>query len=293
VSGQTTAPLWRQILEIDQQERLVSLVNQECDAAGIPADFDGTSFTLTAPGGERLTAGLDNVAHMIVRAPSEQWRGVVSEHLQTLISHAGQRPPADFEEAAPGLRIRLFPDDTAGLETFATAALAPGIVQVLAYDLPDVALLINNSTLRQWGVGFDVALLRAAANTRHEPHDSQQVPMGETVSLTVIEGESVYTASHLLWLGDVAEVGEHGALVVVPNRHLMVTHSIAGADAARAVAGLIGIAHDAYARGPGAISWQLYWWRDGALTVLPHHIEANRLQFDPPDDFLALLDRLQ
>ncbi len=45
--------------------------------------------------------------------------------------------------------------------------------------------------------------------------------------------------------------------------------------------------------GPGSISSELYWWRDGALVHLP--IAPNRKGFDisPPDAFIALLNGLE
>jgi hypothetical protein len=36
----------------------------------------------------------------------------------------------------------------------------------------------------------------------------------------------------------------------------------------------------------------LYWWRDGGVSLLPSQVEANNVQFAPPDEFVQVLNGL-
>jgi hypothetical protein len=53
------------------------------------------------------------------------------------------------------------------------------------------------------------------------------------------------------------------------------------------------LAHRRYAEGPGSLTSSLYWWRDGKLLTLPTEVDAEGVQFSPPNEFVEeCLDRL-
>jgi hypothetical protein len=73
----------------------------------------------------------------------------------------------------------------------------------------------------------------------------------------------------------------------VPNRHTLVWHAIIGdASALRALDAMVVMAASLHAEGPGAISPNLYWWKDGALRTLPTRETDEHYEFVPPDDFV-------
>jgi hypothetical protein len=44
--------------------------------------------------------------------------------------------------------------------------------------------------------------------------------------------------------------------------------------------------------GPGSISPNIYWWREGELTLLPTRLSDDSAFFEPPEEFIDGLNRL-
>ena len=57
---------------------------------------------------------------------------------------------------------------------------------------------------------------------------------------------------------------------------------------AQCVQAVVGMHRD----GPGSITPNLFWYRDGTFEQLPYELEGNQLSFAPSDDFVELLDQL-
>jgi hypothetical protein len=47
-----------------------------------------------------------------------------------------------------------------------------------------------------------------------------------------------------------------------------------------------------FEQGPGSISPDLYWWREGSVTLLPSQFDGSNIQFMPPDEFVQALNAL-
>ena len=126
----------------------------------------------------------------------------------------------------------------------------------------------------------------------HEPLALQERTDGP-VDLLVAEGDSFYTATWSLLLDEAVDLPADGALVVVPSRHALVAHPLRDGHAVRAVQTLLAIAHRHVAESPGALTADLYWFRDGGLHRLPTvEQDDGQLAFHPPDDFVEVLNRL-
>jgi hypothetical protein len=44
--------------------------------------------------------------------------------------------------------------------------------------------------------------------------------------------------------------------------------------------------------GPGSITPNLYWYRDGRFTLLPYEIANKQFNFRPPDELVDLMNQL-
>jgi hypothetical protein len=83
----------------------------------------------------------------------------------------------------------------------------------------------------------------------------------------------------------------HGALVAVPNRHVLVVHPIASVEAVRALNAMIILADRLYREGPGAIVPHVYWWRSGEPPMrIPSSVDEKRVT--PPDELVTVLNEL-
>ena len=79
----------------------------------------------------------------------------------------------------------------------------------------------------------------------------------------------------------------YGAVVAVPHRHVVVFHAIRNLGVVKAISAMLPVAFGMYQEGPGSISPNLYWYRDGKFTLLPSKVTAKEITFLPPDTFVT------
>jgi hypothetical protein len=134
-----------------------------------------------------------------------------------------------------------------------------------------------------------LANVRAASALEH-----QRIELPTGGALELLTGTNDYfAASHLLFLDEyVSPAPPAGVLVGAPNRHGLVLHRIQGMEVIPALQALLGIVPGMHAEGPGSISPNLYWWRDGTFTLLPAEIEDGQINFRPPQVFMDMLNGL-
>jgi hypothetical protein len=100
-------------------------------------------------------------------------------------------------------------------------------------------------------------------------------------------GDSYFVASNLLLLRDfVTDDAPLGVIAAVPNRHTLLWHVIGDANSLRALDAMVVMAANLHGEGPGAITPNLYWWRDDTLRTLPTRETDEHYEFVPPDDFV-------
>jgi len=116
---------------------------------------------------------------------------------------------------------------------------------------------------------------------------------GETVPIFMLVGDSFFTATHALWAdGFDPPPSEHGTLLAVPTRHVVLAHPIRGAEVIGAVNALVALAHQFESEGPGSISANLYWLRDGELRILRAWADDEGTHFVPSPEFIEMLEGL-
>ena len=121
----------------------------------------------------------------------------------------------------------------------------------------------------------------------------EQVEIQPGVSFTAYSGESFFTASFALMLDQLdGATSPNGTLVAIPHRHMLLFHSIHTADAIFAVQHLGVLAVNLDQQGPGSISPNLFWYRDGRFVNLPFRLEGDTFNFRPPDEFMKMLNGL-
>ena len=199
----------------------------------------------------------------------------------------GQEIPETFARAAPGLRLQLYPDGDAGPGTEAVRwRLADGLDVVLVYALPGGAPAVDPRRAAAWRQPTDRLWWTASDNVRAESRVRRgQARTGEGQELTVLEGESEYTATNVLWLDRLVSLDPaRGAMVGVPNRHLVLAFPIHDSSFLGMVEVLARTVDHFHRAGPGSISPHLYWWRAGHLTYLPLRDSGGSVIFEPPDE---------
>jgi hypothetical protein len=201
---------------------------------------------------------------------------------------AGQRIPGTFAQAGPGLRLQLDPGGSAapGAETVRWR-LADGLDAVLVYALLDGALAVQPREAAAWRQPTDRLWWTASENVRAESNVRRgQARTEGGKELTVLEGEYEYTATNVLWLDRLVSLDPaRGAMVGVPNRHLVLACPIHDPSFLGMVEVLARTIDHFHRAGPGSVSPHLYWWRGGHLTYLPLRGSGGSVIFEPPDEF--------
>jgi hypothetical protein len=238
--------------------------------------------------------GLTNLAQLCRSAGIESFPIVISSHFDALIAGRGDRElagqlGADIVAARPHLKMRLYARDTftGGTEQFVLRDVADDLTAVLCYDLPSNVVTVAADSIGKWGVSRDELYYQALANQRRTERASiEDIDVGGAV-VRAMTGESFFIASNLLLLGDfVSAETPFGTLAAVPNRHTLIWHAITDPSALRAIDAMVVMASNLCSEGPGSISSNLFWWREGAIRTLPTRETEEHYEFVPPDDFV-------
>ena len=170
----------------------------------------------------------------------------------------------------------------------------PGTISYLVFDLPHSVESVPSELPEKWGKNVDELFALGLANVKRSASPSiENVDINEGASFTAYSGESFFTASFALLLDQLeGATGPHGTLVAIPHRHMLLFHRIDNADALFAVQHLGVLAVNLDEQGPGSISPNLFWYRDGKFVNLPFQIEGDTFNFRPPDEFMKMLNQL-
>jgi hypothetical protein len=201
--------------------------------------------------------------------------------------------------AAP-LRSRLLPSQLAAATAGALARPAlPGLSEVVLCESGPRGggRLLAAEQAGNWPAPTSEIFAAARANVRNQgvlPTERRAV---EGANLTLLSGPGPYCPTHVLWLGeylrrDGAEVNGNGALVVLPHRHLVAYHAIETQEAVAAAGALLRLASRQFETSPGALTDQIYWWRDDQVSALSVDSVGESLTILPTPEFEDLLDRL-
>lgn len=229
-----------------------------------------------------------------------RWPVTVREHVRRVLVEADAPDP--FEGLPPDVAhrtayARLYgsgwvPD----LEDYPHRDFAPGLVEMLALDLPETVTVFGHEAAASAG-GWERLRASGVANLRSLPVEQlERVPGDGGGSFTVLLGESVHTASRaLLMPGLAAEVagetvGEHGWLLSVPNRHQVVWHVVRDMSVVGALGGMARFAALGY-EDAGPLSPHVYWWDGSGYEQLTQVVDGG-IAVEPTDRFLAVLESL-
>jgi hypothetical protein len=201
------------------------------------------------------------------------WPGVVAEHVRRVLAGMDRDvfEGLNLSDVRSRTYARLMPaDGVPDLSWFSYAReLAPGLLEVLAFDLPDSVVTFRDQDVERFG---GVAALREAGlgNLRAlAVEEQEQIVTPDGGHFDVLLGESVYTASRVLVMPDllVQMLGSvnpaYGVLAAMANRHQAALHVINDQSVIPSINHMARFAPAGFSDGAGCLSPNLYWWRDG------------------------------
>lgn len=221
----------------------------------------------------------------------DDWHELITTHLCTMTAHLhdGLEAFSTFD-----LRIRLVPDSPADGEVLRSLGARPfveGIVQVLAIDVAGAVRCVPEREVTELGWDRDAVWASALAQTEllEVPDELHTIDIGgvdilHAFSERAFMASTVRVVDHVV--GEIAHIGDSGAIVSMPLRHSLLVHPIDDDSARTAIAGLIPITRQLFKQGPGSVSPHLYWWRDGKLQWIPTFFDGTMggVEFYPSDE---------
>lgn len=245
--------------------------------------------------------GFWNIAAVCQSEPHQVWPGLIRGHLQRLLTSFDTPDPFQGLSPAdiPGRTFaRLYEESVVPeLDGHPHREFAPGVIEMLALDLPDTVAVFRHENARTYG-GYAALREQGLANLHGldvERLEHMTPPEGGTV--TALIGESFYTASRALLLPGLAteltgkQIREdYGWLMCIPNRHQVAWHVIEDTSVIGAVSGMARFAAAGYTNSPGPLSPHVYWWNGTGYEQLTEVSDDGGLTVRVGPDFQAVLE---
>jgi hypothetical protein len=205
---------------------------------------------------------------------SEEWSAMSKtesrDHLNEFIDKClrGLESPIPTSIDPSSLRIVLYPCDfIANKDPFLRKGLCDSFYAQIMIDLEDSARAMCTADLELVGLTETVAFETASENNwRLEPNNVDRATIKDAGQLTVVYGDSMYTAAQVLHLDRfVIPVCEKGVVLSVPHRSFFAFARADEPNLEKTVQFLATLAiKESSADYP--VTSDLVWWKDGVFT---------------------------
>ncbi len=245
--------------------------------------------------------GFWNVATACNDRPQLAWRRVIRSHLKRVLASFNLPDPFDVlapEDVATQTFARLYDvEGVPGIEDYPHREFAPGIVELLALDLPDTVAVFSHDNASKFG-GWEALRTQGISNLGQlNVEQLETIPTPGEGSFMSLLGNSVHTASRALLLPGLASEltgqrvrEDYGWLMSVPNRHQVVWHIIKDATVVAAVNGMARFAALGYSDSAGPISPHLFWWNGTCYEQLTYMTEDKGLTIQVSPAFQTVVE---
>lgn len=243
--------------------------------------------------------GLINIAQICSLRNPEEYPGILEQHFGAMIGNeafeAGLEPD-DFEKIKQYIGVRLYGEDYIadfGEDIMIRRPFAKGVFAVLIFDFPQTIKNISRSEADKWNTSDDELFNIGIENIRRSYElKAQRVTIGND-AVFAAETEHFFAANILFDIERHKEfIGKGGAVVGIPTRCLAVIYPINDVKVASVLMALFNIVPRFYAGGPGSLTRQIFWYRDGLYEPLDYKI-GKEVNFTPSDAFLSMLEELE
>lgn len=278
-------PEWARFFDARAYRAFLEAVGADLKRRGLMYEIDDGVVEIRRLGVAPRKLGLLNLAQSCNLSDRAEWPGVVAAHFDLIVDADADAAFDDFASVRSLVKLRLYPPDYAeqGVDLVASRPI-PETIAAVVLDLPQTIRTVTADNLAAWGRSCEEILDLALSNVRDaEPPARQELPMEEGGTLTAYLGDDFYVATRALLL---PEAGRFGSLVAVPHRHALIVHEISDRHVIHALQRMAVIAFGMFQEGPGSITPNVYWRRDGTFTLIPTKVTATSLTVTPPDAFV-------
>ena len=245
--------------------------------------------------------GLLNIAQVCGQTDISFYQRVVNEHFDLMVrtyafNKAFGEVKQDYGKIKEYIGVRLYPDDyyaQTGKENTVGKDFAGNIYAMLVYDTEESIISVKPEDVEKWGKSFDEIFETGVKNIWDKYGVNLSEDEVEGSDIWIAQGEHFFTpniAFDTETLEDLA--GPGGLLVGLPNRHAALLYAINDIGATNFINSLIPLVYGMYNQGPGSLSDNIFWYKDGHFENLPYKVEDGTIVLSPPESFIEMLDAL-
>lgn len=246
-------------------------------------------------------AELLNLAQDCLGADISFYQRVVDEHFDSLARACAFEKEFgdikhDFEKIKEHIGVRLYPADfyeETGKDNSIAKEFAGDIYAMLVYDTEDSILTVKPEDAEKWGKPTDELFETGIKNIWDKYGVQLSEEEIEGFGIWVAQAQHFFTANIVFdteTLNDIS--GREGLLAGLPNRHAALLYPINDVQTGEFIDKLIVVVHNLYNQGPGSLSDNIFWYKDGHFENLPYTVEEGEIQFSPPESFAKMLEGL-
>ena len=215
--------------------------------------------------------GLWNIAALCRGVDRSEWPDVIDDHVRRVTTPPRTLDDLADDELRTGLYLGLAREDSVPETLRYARQVAPGLLEVLAVDLPDAVVTLGEDDRGAPG-SLSELMEVGRANLRSllgaDDIGAETVTEGRNVSFTRVTGDSFFTASLALLVRETVLrfSGEddwgRGVLVAVPHRRELLYRLVDGRSTAATLRAMFEAAREGFLRASGPLSPDVYHLRD-------------------------------
>lgn len=294
-------PEWASFFNAGEYSEFLKAIANYFNKKKITYEMGDGILTVTVKDFGATNLGLMNVAQACKRSGIENYNNIVSDHFNTLVKAnlfdaEFKRIVDDFDKVKKYIGVRLYNKSyiaQVGKELTIVKDFAGDIYAMLIFDLPSSITNVQPAQAEKWGRSLDELFRIGLQNiSDNNPLDISQQSLN-SFTIWFIQANHFFAPNIVFDLNSFPNlVGSKGSLIGIPHRHAVIIYPIENLETVTAINQLIPIIYRMNAEGPGSVSNNLFWYKDGHFQDLPYKIEDKRLHFIPPDNFVDLLNTL-
>lgn len=293
-------PQWASFFAPEEYAAFDKAVQGYFRSLGRPYKLDGGSVRTNWMNGDSnmQNLGLLNLAQMCKSATREQYPEIVKNHFEVMrksqdfISGFFDAMD-DFDFVKPFIGTRVYHREhikSLGAGGVIAQSITEDLIGILVFDMPQAITSVKPEQVQVWGRSAEELIQLGLQNIR-ENYEFEVQELKARIPLKAVVQNHFFTSNVIMELERYPEViGSHGTLVTVPHRHSAIFHPIEDISIILAINMMVPMTRAMHKEGPGSISDNIYWYRRGELVKLPYKFVNEQMQFDPPQEFLEMMN---
>ncbi|MCL2296031.1 MAG: hypothetical protein FWC29_02985 [Methanomassiliicoccaceae archaeon] len=287
----TTVPEWASVMDEKRYSAFISAIDDYFKRRGEPYTIDDGTVNVGS-----WKFGLTNIVQICAAQDPKEYPEMVEHHFALMVENEAFEAslvPDDFEKIKQYIGVRLYGEDYIsrfGEDIMIRRPFAEDVFAALIFDFPQTIKNISRSDADKWNISdnelFDIGIENIRRNYQLQ---AQEVVLGGDTVFT-IETEHFF-ASNILF--DIERnkrfIGKGGAIIGIPTRSLAAIYPINDMKVVNVLSAFFDFVPRFYAGGPGSLTWQIFWYRDGRYEPLKYET-GKKIKFTPSEAFLSLLN---